>query len=126
MTKPSPVNPSSGSPPAPPRLSGLGHLLRQAAPKGLPLLVLLIVLLLSFVYATCTQYIHPDQFAVKEVDVPMPLLTGTAGIHTNIYDTGVRWRTPGCEKFLVFPKSVRAVTLHSKSRGPEGEEKFVR
>src|SRR5467141_2069028 len=126
MTKLTPLNPPSGSSIGPPRFSGLGHLLRQAAPKGLPLLVILLLLLVAFLYATCKQYIHPDQFAVKEVYVPMSLVTGAAVIHTNSYDTGVHWRTPGCEKFLVFPKSVRAVTLHAKSRGPEGEEKFVR
>src|SRR5438132_6416523 len=126
MTKPIPPNPPSGSSVGPPRFSGMGHLLRQAAPKGLPLLVVLLLLFLAFLYATCTQYIHPDEFAVKEVDVPMPLVTGAAGIHTNIYGTGVQWRTPGCEKFLVFPKSIRAVTLHAKSRGTEAQEQFVR
>src|SRR5581483_3060868 len=56
----------------------------------------------------------------------VPLLTGAAGIHTNIYDTGVHWLLPGCEKFLVFPKSVRAVTLHGKGRGGGDESsKYV-
>jgi len=92
----------------------------------LPFLLLLVFVLLAFLYAICTQYIQPDQFAVKQVDVPLPLLTGAAGIHSNIYDTGVRWRVPGCEKFIVFPKSVRAVTLHAKGRSNETPEKFVR
>ena len=123
------MKPSSPSPPlsgGPPRLSGLGSSLRSLAPRGLGLLVVLLFLLLLFLYATCTQYIKPDQFAVKQVDVPVPLFTGAAGIHTNIYDTGIQWRMPGCEKFLVFPKSVRAVTLHSKGRSEEAPEKFVR
>lgn len=127
MTKPFPPNLPSVSSSGASRFSGVGRFLRLAAPKGLPLLVILILFLIGFLYATCTQYIRPDEFAVKEVDVPMPLLTGAAGIHTNIYDTGVRWRTPGCEKFLIFPKSIRAVTLHSKNRrGADTEEKFVR
>jgi regulator of protease activity HflC (stomatin/prohibitin superfamily) len=96
------------------------------APTGLPLLVLLLFLLGGFIYATCTQYIHPDQFAVKQVDVTFPLLTGAAGIHTNVFDTGVHWLTPGCEKFLMFPKSVRAVTLHAKGQPNEESEQFVR
>jgi regulator of protease activity HflC (stomatin/prohibitin superfamily) len=128
----SPAAPASGGGPArvpggPSRNGGgFGHFLRQVAPKGLPLLIILVLFFIGFLYATCTQYIHPDEFAVKEVDVPMPLLTGAAGIHTNIYDTGVQWRTPGCEKFLVFPKSIRAVTLHSKTRGNEPQDQFVR
>src|SRR5437016_3139143 len=126
MTKPIPPNPPSGSSVGPPRFSGMGHLLRQAAPKGLPLLVVLLLLFLAFLYATCTQYIHPDQFAVKQVDVPVPLLTGVAGIHTNVYETGVHWLTPGCEKFIVFPKSVRAITLHAKGKSQEDTDQFVR
>jgi regulator of protease activity HflC (stomatin/prohibitin superfamily) len=78
------------------------------------------------VYAICTQYIEPDQFAVKQVDVPVPLITGAAGIHTNVYDTGIQWCLPGFEKFIVFPKSIRAVTLHKRNRANEEEERFVR
>src|SRR5437879_3576664 len=108
------------------RFASVGQFLRQVAPAGLSLLLLLIFLFLALLYAICTQYIEPDQFAVKQVDVPVPLLTGPAGIHTNIYDTGVQWRLPGCEKFLVFPKSVRAVTLHTKGKANEDSDKFVR
>jgi regulator of protease activity HflC (stomatin/prohibitin superfamily) len=109
-------------------LPGFSRTLRQLAPTGLSLLVVLLFVFIGILYATCTQYIRPDQFAVKQVDVTMPLLTGAAGIHTNIYDTGVHWLTPGCEKFLVFPKSIRAVTLHSKNgqEGGESGQRFVR
>src|SRR6266436_6013482 len=124
------MNPPLSKAPAPPRgpgiTSGFGQFMRQMAPTGLPLLVVLIVFLFIVLYATCTQYIEPDQFAVKQVDVPVPLITGVAGIHTNIYYTGIQWRLPGCEKFLIFPRSIRAVTLHSKGRANETPEKFVR
>lgn len=102
-----------------------GRLLRKLAPTGLPLLLLLLVMLLGLLYAVCTTYIHPDEFAVKQVDVPIPLLTGSGGIHTNIYDTGVHWLVPGCEKFIVFPKSIRAVTLRAVTSEVESQ-KFVR
>src|SRR6266404_4042850 len=124
------MNPPFSKTPSPPRgpgiAAGLGQFLRQMAPTGLPLLVVLIVFLFIVLYATCTQYIEPDQFAVKQVDVPVPLITGVAGIHTNIYYTGIQWRLPGCEKFLIFPKSVRAITLHAKGKQMEDAEKFVR
>src|SRR5258708_12709833 len=126
MTPSSPINPSGGRGPTKSPLPGLGQAFRQLAPTGLSLLIFLIFLLLLFLYSICTQYIQPDQFAVKQVDVVVPLLTGVAGIHTNIYDTGIQWRLPGCQKFLVFPKSIRAVTLHSKGRSNETPEKFVR
>jgi regulator of protease activity HflC (stomatin/prohibitin superfamily) len=119
-------NPSPASGAGPSRWAGFGRFLRQAAPTGLPLLLLLVFLLLTFLYATCTQYIEPDQFAVKQVDVTVPLFTGPPGIHTNIYDTGIHWCLPGCEKLIVFPKSVRAVTLHAKGRSDEVTERFVR
>jgi regulator of protease activity HflC (stomatin/prohibitin superfamily) len=109
------------------RPTGTGQAFRALAPSGLSFLVLLLLLLFAFLYATCTQYIHPDEFAVKQVDVPVPLLTGAAGIHSNIYETGIQWRMPGCEKFIIFPRSVRAVTLHAKGKlGGEEREKFVR
>jgi regulator of protease activity HflC (stomatin/prohibitin superfamily) len=120
------MNPLGGKGPSKSPLPGLGQAFRQLAPTGLSLLIFLIFLLLLLLYGICTQYIQPDQFAVKQVDVTVPLLTGAAGIHTNIYDTGIQWRLPGCEQFLVFPKSVRAVTLHAKGRGNETVEKFVR
>lgn len=100
--------------------------LRKFAPTGLTLLAALLLLFLAVLYATCTQYIQPDQFAVKQVDVPVPLITGAAGIHTNIYGTGVHFLVPGCEKFLVFPKSVRAVTLHAENGKETETEQFVR
>ena len=96
------------------------------APTGLPLLIVLLFALLALIYVTCTQYIKPDEFAVKQVDVPVPLLTGAAGIHTNIYSTGIHWRIPGCEKFIIFPKNVRAVTLHMRGKSPESHQRYVR
>lgn len=115
------TNPAGAS-----RLPSLGQTLKQLAPTGLPLLVVLLLALFALLYTLCTQYIEPDQFAVKQVDVPVPLITGAAGIHTNVYQTGIQWRMPGSEKFLVFPKSVRAVTLHSKGKSNEDANKFVR
>jgi regulator of protease activity HflC (stomatin/prohibitin superfamily) len=105
---------------------GATSLARQAAPGGLALVGLLALALAAFLYATCTQYIEPDQFAVKQVDVPIPLITGAAGIHTNIYGTGVHWRTPACEKFLVFPRSLRAITMHQQGQRDEAAGSYVR
>jgi len=105
---------------------GAGQLLRGLAPAGLPLVVFLVVAGVALVYATCTTYIAPDQFAVKQVDVQVPFLTGPVGIQSNVFLTGVRWCTPGCEKYLIFPRSVRAVTLHAKGKVNEAEEKHVR
>src|SRR4051812_4657001 len=106
--------------------AGFGRLLEQLAPRGLSFLIVLVFLLVGFLYATCTQYIEPDQFAVKQVDVPVPLITGVAGIHTNIYHTGIQWRLPGCEKFLIFPRSVRAITMHAQGKIKEDGAKYVR
>jgi regulator of protease activity HflC (stomatin/prohibitin superfamily) len=119
------INPTPSLAAGGPGRTSLGGLLRQVAPTGLTLLIVLILILFVLLYATCTQYIEPDQFAVKQIDVPVPLFTGSAGIHTNIYDTGIRWRLPGCEKFLVFPKSVRVITLHSQGRMKEAGARYV-
>jgi len=125
MRSPLSKDPSSGAGGPPPEGAGR-EFLRQVAPTGITLLLLLLFLLLAFLYAICTQYIKPDQFAVKQVDVQVPLFTGAPGIHSNIYGTGIQWRLPGCEKFLIFPKSIRAVTLHAKGKVDEVAEQFVR
>ncbi|MBK9139417.1 MAG: SPFH domain-containing protein [Verrucomicrobia bacterium] len=127
-SSPASTRPSTGASPGSPGdfRRGLSALTRQFAPSGLALLVLMAVVFGAFLYLTCTQYIEPDQFAVKQVDVPIPLITGPSGIQTNIYGTGVHWRTPGCEKFLVFPRSVRAITLHTSGRGEETRGRYVR
>jgi regulator of protease activity HflC (stomatin/prohibitin superfamily) len=109
-----------------PNLAAVGQSLQQLAPTGVSLLLFLACVVGAFLYVLCTRYIEPDEFAVKQVDVPIPLLTGVAGIHSNIYDTGIHWLVPGCEKFLVFPKSLRAVTLHAKSKSEGDLEKSVR
>src|SRR4029453_2774263 len=91
----------------------------------LTLLVVLVLVLVAIAYGLCTQYIEPDEFAVKQVDVPVPLFTGAAGIHSNIYQTGIQWRLPGCEKFIIFPKNVRAVTLRTAGKAEDESQRFV-
>src|SRR5690242_5241914 len=60
-------NPLGGS--RNPILPSLGSTLKQLAPAGLSLLIILVLGFFALIYATCTQYIEPDQFAVKQVDV---------------------------------------------------------
>ena len=104
---------------------GLGQLFKLSS--GLvPICILLGMLFLIFAYNTCTQYVKPDEFAIKQVDVPVPLLTGERGLHTNIYQTGIQWLVPGCEKLLVFPKNLRVVTMHATEKSTEEHEQFVR
>jgi regulator of protease activity HflC (stomatin/prohibitin superfamily) len=123
---------SSGSTSSPGRTAwqapGIGQIIQKFAPTGFSFLLLLLLLFFALLYATCTQYIGPDEFAVKQVDVPVPLLTGEAGIHTNVYTTGIHWRMPGCEKFILFPNNNRAVTLqgNNKQGVEEAKEEFVR
>ena len=100
------------------------HFLRPQSLLSVFFLCALTLLLLC--YATCTTYVKPDEFAVRQVDVAVPLLTGATGIHSNIYDTGIHWAIPGCEKYIRFPKSVRVVTMHSSKRTEEPVGKAVR
>jgi regulator of protease activity HflC (stomatin/prohibitin superfamily) len=43
-----------------------------------------------------------------------------------VYQTGIHWLVPGCEKFLRFPKNVRTVTLKTGESGGGEVEKFAR
>jgi regulator of protease activity HflC (stomatin/prohibitin superfamily) len=92
----------------------------------LPLMIILGGGVFLVLYGLCTRSINPDEFAVRQVDVSLPLLTGPSGIHSNIYQTGTYWLIPGCEKFIHFPRSVRAVTFHARGTTTDARERFVR
>jgi regulator of protease activity HflC (stomatin/prohibitin superfamily) len=67
-------------------------------------------------YNTCTTYVKPDQFGVRQVDVNLLGMLGAPGIHSNVVQAGIRRRIPGFETIQVFPRTVQVITF--KKGGP--------
>jgi regulator of protease activity HflC (stomatin/prohibitin superfamily) len=68
------------------------------------IIALLVVGLLA--YASCSVYVHPNQFGIKQVIVG----TGT-GIKSEIYTAGLHWITPGAERMHLFPTDIQSLSL---------------
>ena len=57
-------------------------------------------------YNTCTVYVGPNEWALKQVTVGV-----NKGIGTTVYLAGVHWVTPGTEHMLTFPTDLQVLTL---------------
>jgi regulator of protease activity HflC (stomatin/prohibitin superfamily) len=76
--------------------------------RGGRLLYLLVAGSLFFLvaYNTCTVYVGPNEFALKQVTVGV-----NKGIGDTVYTAGVHWVTPGTERMLTFPTDLQVLTL---------------
>ena len=86
-------------------------------PRGrLLYLVIAGFILALFVYATCTVYVHPYEFALKQTTY------GTGkGISPNILGAGLHWVTPGTERLHLFPTDIQLLTL-TNAQGERGRD----
>src|SRR3954470_8405989 len=75
------------------------------------LLVMFCALALSAFYLTCTTYVGPGEFGVKQVLYSPFGLFGPMGTQTNIYETGIHHQFPTMEKILRFPKTIQVLTM---------------
>jgi regulator of protease activity HflC (stomatin/prohibitin superfamily) len=86
------------------------------------LLVICGALMLCVIYVTCTTYVEPGEFGVKQVLYSPFGLFGPMGTHTNIYETGIHHQIPTVEKILRFPKTVQVLTMRDN---PDAKEKIT-
>ncbi|HVE83777.1 MAG TPA: SPFH domain-containing protein [Myxococcales bacterium] len=57
-------------------------------------------------YGSCTTYLKPNEFGIKQVT------WGTGkGVKPEIYRTGLHWVTPGAERILRFPTDIQTLNL---------------
>lgn len=72
-------------------------------------ILLLLALLTIFTYRSCTVYIKPYEFGLKQVNVA---IFREKGIHKKIYTTGLHLLLPfGLEQMHVFPKNRQILEL---------------
>src|SRR3954464_15808215 len=59
-------------------------------------------------YGSCTTYVKPNEFGIKQVT------WGTGkGVKPDIYTTGLHWVTPGAERMHRFPTDIQMLNLTS-------------
>ncbi len=70
-----------------------------------PLLVAL------FAYATCTVYVRPNEFGIKQLTVG-----SGKGINKEVFTSGLHWVTPGMERMHLFPTDIQLLNLSADPR----------
>jgi len=99
--------------------SGLFDLLRS---NRISLIVMGGLFAVSAFYLTCTTYIGPGEFGVKQVLYSPFRLFGPMGTQNRIYETGIHHQFPTMEKILRFPKTIQVLTMRDN---PDSREKIT-
>ncbi len=86
------------------------------------LIVMVGLLVLWMFYLTCTTYIGPGEFGVKQVLYSPFGLFGPMGTQKRIYETGIHHQFPTMEKILRFPKTIQVLTMRDP---PDSREKIT-
>ncbi len=73
-------------------------------------------------YLTCTTYIGPGEFGIKQVLYSPFGLFGPMGTQNKIYETGIHHQFPTMEKILRFPKTIQVLTMRDE---PDAREKIT-
>src|SRR5438552_11134481 len=73
-------------------------------------------------YLTCTTYIGPGEFGIKQVLYSPFGLFGPMGTQNRIYQTGIHHQLPTMEKILRFPKTIQVLTMRDN---PDSREKIT-
>lgn len=110
---------------------GLVELLKS---NRLAIIVTVLMAGLWFFYITCTTYIGPGEFGVKQVLYSPFGIFGPMGTQKTVYETGIHHQVPTIEKILRFPKTIQVLTMRdepdSRQKGTESlstaEERFTR
>ena len=111
--------------------SGLLDLLRS---NRITLIVIGSLFALCAFYVTCTTYVGPGEFGVKQVLYSPFGLFGPMGTQNRIYETGIHHQFPTMEKILRFPKTIQVLTMRDDPDPrqkvtetiSENDEKFTR
>jgi len=93
-----------------PAAKGLG-LLELLRSNRFSLIVMVGLLALWVFYLTCTTYIGPGEFGIKQVLYSPFGLFGPMGTQKMVYETGIHHQFPTMEKILRFPKTIQVLTM---------------
>ena len=104
------------------RKAALAALLDLLRSTRVSLIVIGGLVLLWIFYLTCTTYIGPGEFGVKQVLYSPFGLFGPMGTQNKIYETGIHHQFPTMEKILRFPRTVQVLTMRD---APDSREKIT-
>jgi regulator of protease activity HflC (stomatin/prohibitin superfamily) len=104
-----------------PASKGLG-LLEMFRSNRVSLIVMIGLLALWVFYLTCTTYIGPGEFGIKQVLYSPFGLFGPMGTQKKVYETGIHHQFPTMEKILRFPKTIQVLTMRDN---PDPREKIT-
>src|SRR5437763_4282889 len=79
------------------------------------LLVFFALIGLWLFYVTCTTYVGPGEFGIKQVLYSPFGLFGPMGTQNKIYETGIHHQIPTMEKILRFPKTIQVLTMRDEA-----------
>ena len=77
-----------------------------------PIIAIFAIVLIS--YGSCTTYIRPGQYGVKQV-----LVGSGQGVQTDIYPPGLHWLTPGVERMHTFPADLQVLEMSDQTGAHE-------
>lgn len=100
----------------PSTLRGVLEVLRSGR---VSLMVMCGLVLLWLFYVTCTTYIGPGEFGIKQVLYSPFGLFGPMGTQNKVYETGIHHQFPTMEKILVFPKTIQVLTMRDEADSRE-------
>jgi regulator of protease activity HflC (stomatin/prohibitin superfamily) len=112
---------SNKSNPAP-KNAALLNLLALFRGTKASLLVIGGLLMVWMFYLTCTTYIGPGEFGIKQVLYSPFGLFGPMGTQKTVYETGIHHQFPTMEKILRFPKTIQVLTMRDE---PDAREKIT-
>jgi len=90
--------------------------------SGVSLIVIGGMLVLWVFFATCTTYIGPGEFGIKQVLYSPFGIFGPMGTQNTVYETGIHHQFPTMEKILRFPKTIQVLTMRDD---PDPKEKVT-
>jgi regulator of protease activity HflC (stomatin/prohibitin superfamily) len=100
-------------------LRGLLDLFRSTR---VSLMVMSGLVVLWMFYLTCTTYIGPGEFGIKQVLYSPFGLFGPMGTQNAVYETGIHHQFPTMEKILRFPKTIQVLTMRDQ---PDSRERIT-
>ncbi len=104
------------------RKAFLVALLESLRSTRVSLMVIGGLLVLWVFYLTCTTYIGPGEFGVKQVLYSPFGLFGPMGTQKKVYETGIHHQFPTIERILRFPKTIQVLTMRDS---PDAREKIT-
>jgi regulator of protease activity HflC (stomatin/prohibitin superfamily) len=96
-----------------------GGLLELLKGSRLSLLVTAAILGLILFYLTCTTYVGPGEFGVKQVFYSPLGILGKVGTQEEVYGTGIHHQFPSLERVHLFPKTIQVLTMRDSPNSAE-------